>query len=166
MVSLVWWWMWNAAAFEKLPWYLSNRYSRFTFHKEFQQTGSCLSYVHTFVHSWECGIYKNDNCFTHVNSQRSATSLSPRKLFPPVDTLWDLISVYGSCVQDNWRFEKFTAAEMPSPGTDKLCENYSSREKVLPWGCWRQKRQRIQFSSAFNIFLRSSYFQLILRRSS
>lgn len=45
VVSLECWWMWTAAAFEKLPWYLSNRYLRFKFRKKFQQTDSFLSNV-------------------------------------------------------------------------------------------------------------------------
>lgn len=163
--------MWNDAAFEKLPWYLSNRYSRFKIPQKILADGVLsVSDVRTFARSWECRIFKNGNCFTHAKSQRSATSLSPRKPFPPVDTLWDLILRFLARVC--WIIDVSKSLQQPRclHQATISCEKIISVEKKffprdVPW----QKRRKIQFSAiGFSTFfpLVPSNFRLILHWGS
>lgn len=163
--------MWTDAAFEKLPWYLSNRYLRFKIPQKIPADEVLsVSDVRTFADLGNAEFAKNGNCFTHAKSQRNATSLSPRKPFPPVDTLWDLILRFMARVCWIIDVSKSLQQSRCLHQATKSCEKIILVEKkFFPGDVPRQKRRKIQFSaigSSTFFSLVASYFRLILQWSS
>lgn len=163
--------MWTDAACEKLPWYLSNRYSRFKIPQEIPAHGVFVWLGHSYVRSFILGnaeFAKSDNCFTHENSQRSATSLSPRKLFPPVDTLWDLILRFMARVCRIIDVSK--SLQQPSclhQAPNSYVKIISVEKKCFPGDVWGKNEEKFNFrQSVLEHFFRASYFRLILHWSS